>query len=358
MTEMNVDTSTPVLVTGATGYVAGWVIKKLLERGLTVHATVRNASNKDRLSYLQQMADASPGAITFFEADLVKPGSFAEAMKGCSTVFHIASPYTVSVKDAQKELVEPALEGTRNVLQQVNETPSVNRVVLTSSCAAIFGDSADVAEMPGQMLSEDVWNTSSSLGHQAYSYSKTVAEREAWKMHAAQDRWRLVVMNPAGIFGPGVKFHGDAESFSVMKQMGDGTFAMGVPDWRIGFVDVRDVAEAHLRGAFMPGAEGRHILVGRDSGFVEMATILRQNFPGYPIGKRVMPKFALWLVGPLANPVFTRKIVSRNVGHPWKSNTTKSREKLGVTYRPLEETLVEHFQQVIDAGTFAKKKAA
>ena len=71
-----------------------------------------------------------------------------------------------------------------------------------------------------------------------------------------------------------------------------------------------------------------------------------------------MPKFALWLVGPLANPVFTRKIISRNVGHPWKSNTTKSREKLGVKYRALEETLVEHFQQVIDAGTFAKKKAA
>lgn len=358
MAELNIDTSKPVLVTGATGYIAGWVIKKLLERGLTVHATVRNASDKSRLAYLQQMADTSPGKIRFFEADLVKPGSFAEAMKGCSTVFHIASPFSTSVKDPQAELVTPALEGTRNVLQQVNETPSVTRVVLTSSCAAIYGDAADVADMPNQQLSEAVWNTTSSLEHQPYSYSKTVAEREAWKMHDAQSRWRLVVMNPAGVFGPGVKLHPEAESFKIMTQVGDGSFAQGVPDLRIGLVDVRDVAEAHLAGAFLPDAEGRHILVGRDSGFIELAGIVRGRFPDYPIGKRVLPKLLMWLVGPLANAAFTRKVISRNVGHPWKSDTTKSREKLGLRYRPLEETLVEHFQQLIDGRVFEKKKKA
>ena len=359
MPELDIDTSKPVLVTGATGYVAGWVIKRLLGKGLTVHGTVRNASEKGRLTYLQAMADASDGDIVFFEADLIKPGSFAEAMEGCSTVFHIASPYTTTVTDPQKELVEPALEGTRNVLSQVNATPSVTRVVLTSSCAAIFGDAADVAEAPNGILTEEVWNTTSSVDHQAYSYSKTVAEREAWKMHDAQDRWKLVVMNPAGVFGPGVKIHGGAESFSIMTQMGDGSFAQGMPDLRIGLVDVRDVADAHLRGAFLPNAAGRHILVGRDSGFVEMARILREHFPGYPIGKRVLPKLLLWLVGPIANAAFTRKVVSRNIGHPWKSETSKSREELGMTYRPLEETLSEHFQQLIDGGVFeGVKKAA
>jgi dihydroflavonol-4-reductase len=358
MSELQIDTSKPVLVTGGTGYVAGWVIARLLEEGLTVHATVRDASNTERLAYLQALADASDGEIHFFEADLLKPGSFAEGMAGCSTVFHIASPYLIEVKDPQKELVDPALNGTRNVLEEVNRTESVTRVVLTSSCAAIFGDAADVADAPNGILTEEVWNTTSSLDHQPYSYSKTLAEREAWKLHDAQDRWRLVVMNPAGIFGPGQRIHGGAESFSIFEQMGDGTFAAGLADLRIGIVDVRDVADAHLRGAFLPDASGRHILSGHDSGLVEIASILREHFPSYPVGKRVLPKWLLWLFGPMVNGAFTRKVVSRNIGWPWKADNRKSREALGLTYRPLKETVTEHFQQMIDGGVFEQKTEA
>ena len=358
MSEPVIDTTQPVLVTGGTGYVAGWVIARLLEHGLTVHATVRNAGNTDRLAYLQALADASEGSIRFFEADLLKPGSFAEGMEGCSTVFHIASPYIIEVKDPQKELIEPALEGTRNVLQEVDRTESVTRVVVTSSCAAIFGDAADLADTPNGVFTEEVWNTSSSVDHQPYSYSKTLAEREAWKMAEAQDRWKLVVVNPAGVFGPGQRIHGGAESFSILEQMGDGTFASGLADLRIGIVDVRDVAEAQLQAAFLPEASGRYILSGHDSGFIEMAGILREHFPSYPVGSRVLPKWLLWLVGPFANAAFTRKVVSRNIGLPWKADNRKSRNELGLTYRPLVETVTEHFQQMVDGGVFAKKKAA
>ncbi len=358
MSEMVIDRSKPVLVTGATGYVAGWVVARLLDEGLTVHATVRNASNTERLAYLQALADASEGAIRFFEADLLKPGSFAEAMEGCSTVFHIASPYIIEVKDPQKELIEPALEGTRNVLEQANATPTVTRVVVTSSCAAVFGDAADLADTPNGVFTEEVWNTTSSPTHQPYSYSKTVAEKEAWKIHDAQDRWKLVVVNPAGVFGPGQRIHGGAESFSIFEQMGDGTFSAGLADFRIGIVDVRDLADAHLRAAFLPEASGRYILSGHDSGFIEMAGILRERFPSYPIGSRVLPKWLLWLVGPMANSAFTRKVVSRNIGHPWKADNRKSRDELGITYRPLAETVTEHFQQMVDGGVFEKKKSA
>ncbi len=352
MSELAIDTTAPVLVTGGTGYVAGWVIARLLEHGLTVHATVRNAGDTVRLAYLQALADRSEGCIRFFEADLMTPGSFADAMAGCSTVFHIASPYLIEVKDPQKELVDPALEGTRNVLQQANATESVSRVVLTSSCAAIFGDAADLADTPHGVFTEEVWNTTSSLTHQPYSYSKTVAEREAWRIHEAQDRWRLVVVNPAGIFGPGQRVH-EAESFSLLKQMGDGTFASGLADVRIGIVDVRDVAEAQLRAAFLPDASGRYILSGHDSGLVEMASILREHFPSYPVGARVMPKWLLWLVGPMVSSALTRKVVSRNIGLPWKADNRKSRQELGLSYRPLSETVTEHFQQMVDGGVFS-----
>lgn len=350
MPDLSVDPSHPVLVTGATGYVAGVVIRRLLEEGVTVHATVRDPSKTDRLEALQALADASPGSIAFFGADLMKPGSFGEGMAGCSIVFHIASPFSSDVSDPQRELVAPALEGTRNVLEEVGRTPSVQRVVLTSSCAAIYGDSADLADTPDGVFNEEVWNTTSSLTHGPYSYSKTVAEREAWSIAERQERWTLVVVNPSFVVGPGIKVHRSSESFSLIKQMGDGTFATGVPDLRIGVVDVRDLAEAQLRAAYLPGASGRHIISGHNSGFVELASILREGFSGYPIPTRSLPKWLLWLVGPIANRSITRRFVTRNVGLPWKADHSKSVRELGVTYRPLRDSLHQFFQQIIDAG--------
>jgi dihydroflavonol-4-reductase len=359
MSKLQIDRSKPVLVTGATGYVAGWVIKRLLQEGLTVHGTVRDASNTKRLQYLYDLAAGTQGKLELFSADLTVEGSFAEAMAGCSTVFHIASPYQISVEDPQRDLIEPAVGGTRNVLEEVNRTPSVTRVVVTSSCAAIYGDNADLEETPDGVFTEEIWNTSSSPTHQPYSYSKTMAEKEAWKIHDAQDRWRLVVMNPPGIFGPGVRVHTGAESFNIMTQLGDGTMAAGAPRMGFGVVDVRDVAEAHLRGAFLPEAEGRFVLAAHNTGLLEVGRLLAAKYPDYPLPTRAMPKFLLWLVGPMVNKAFTRKVISRNMNLPWKGDNTKSREKLGMTYRPLEETMQDHFVQLIDEGvvTSAKKAA-
>jgi nucleoside-diphosphate-sugar epimerase len=182
----DIDTAAPVMVTGATGYVAGWILKALVEAGVTVHAPVRDPSNEEKIKHLIAMADRSAGAIRFFEADLLDQGSYGDAMAGCRILLHTASPFTTSVSDPQRELVDPALLGTRNVLAEADRTPSVRRIVLTSSCAAIYGDNIDVAKAPGGVLTEEVWNTSSSLAHQPYSYSKTLAEREAWRIAGAQ----------------------------------------------------------------------------------------------------------------------------------------------------------------------------
>ncbi len=358
MSELRIDHTKPVLVTGATGYVAGWVVKRLLEEGLTVHGTVRDAGQTDRHQYLHDLAEGTGGSLKLFAADLTKTGSFADAMAGCSTVFHVASPYQLNVEDPQRDLIEPAVEGTRNVLEEVNRTPSVDRVVLTSSCAAIYGDNIDLDTTPKGVFTEEVWNTSSSPTHQPYSYSKTMAEKKAWEIHDAQDHWRLVVMNPPGIFGPGVRLHAGAESFKIMKQLGDGTMAAGAPRIGLGIVDVRDVAEAHLRGAFLPDAEGRHVISGHDSDLVEMGRIIAQRYPDYPLPKRAAPKLLIWLLGPLVNKAFTRRMVSRNVDRPWRGDNTKSREKLAMTFRPLETTLHDHFQQLVEEGVIRPKKKA
>ncbi|MDA3930879.1 MAG: NAD-dependent epimerase/dehydratase family protein [Prolixibacteraceae bacterium] len=342
-----IDKSKPVMITGATGYVAGWIVKELLDHGLTVHAPVRDPNNKEKLKYLNQLADNNHGTIKFFEADLLKPNSYDEAMKGCELVFHTASPFINKVKDPQRDLVDPAVNGTRNVLSSVNKTKSVKRVVLTSSCAAIYGDAKDMLDLPNGTATEEHWNTTSTLKHQAYSYSKVQAEKEAWKINKAQERWDLVVINPSLVIGPGINPKGTSESFNIVKQLGDGKTKSGVPRLFFGMNDVRDLAVAHFRAGFKPEAKGRHIISHENMPLLQLTSILVDKYGNaYPFPKKEMPKWLVWLVGPIFG--IRRKMVANNVGYPFKVDNSKSKKELNMQYRPVKESIVDFFQQMID----------
>ncbi|WP_237171493.1 NAD-dependent epimerase/dehydratase family protein [Pandoraea pulmonicola] len=355
---MEIDKNKPVMVTGATGYVASWIVKRLLEEGVTVHAAVRDPVDRNKVRHLDEMAAKLPGTLRYFAADLLDQGSYAEAMAGCGIVFHTASPFTLNVRDAQKDLVDPALLGTRNVLETANRTASVTRVVLTSSCAAIYGDNADLEKTPRGVFTEEVWNSSSSLTHIPYSYSKTVAEREAWEIVGKQSRWNLVVVNPSLVIGPGLNAHGTSESFNIVRQMGDGRMKAGAPDIGVGAVDVRDLAEAHLRAAYLPKAQGRNIISGHNTSLLEIASALLPKFDAYPVPRRTLPKWLVWLVAPLVDKTTTRKFVSRNVGFPWRADNGKSVRDLGMVYRPLADSIQDMFQQMIDNGLIPKRPGA
>ncbi|MCU7811929.1 MAG: NAD-dependent epimerase/dehydratase family protein [Candidatus Thiodiazotropha sp. (ex Notomyrtea botanica)] len=344
-----IDRSAPVMVTGATGYVAGLLVKKLLEAGVTIHAPVRDPNNLDKLKYLNEIASASPGNILYFKANLLDEGSYAEAMEGCELVFHTASPFKVNVKDAQKELVDPAKLGTRNVLETANRTPSVKRIVLTSSCAAIYGDNADLQATPNGIFTEDIWNASSSLEHNPYSYSNTVAEKEAWKINETQSCWDLVVINPTLVIGPGINPHATSESFNPIRQMGDGTMKTGAPRWGFGVVDVRDLAEAHFKAGYTPNAEGRHIVSAHNTDMFAMSQTLVDKYGSdYPIPRKALPKWLLWLVGPAMDKAMTRKIIARNINLFWIGDNSKSTRELGMIYRPLAESMNDFFQQLVE----------
>lgn len=345
------DLSHPVLVTGATGYVAGWLVKRLLEEGFTVHAAVRDPDNSAKVAHLSGIADTSPGCLKLFKADLLEQGSYAEAMAGCQVVFHTASPFTLNVSDPQRDLVDPAVKGTRNVLEQATATKSVKRVVLTSSCAAIFGDQADIANLPDGQITEACWNTSSSLQHKPYEFSKTQAEGVAWQIAGAQDQWKLVVINPSLVIGPGVSGVQTSESFNILRQIAGGTAKSGIPKMSVGLVDVRDVAEAHLRAGFMPDAEGRHIVSEDAYSFLQIAQTLRETYGNrLPLPKRELPTWLVWFVGPMMSKAITRKMVLRSFGHPWKQDNNKSKQALGLSYRPVSGALTEMVAQMIETG--------
>ena len=345
-----IDRSAPVLVTGATGFVAGWIIKRLLERGVSVHATVRDPGNAERLRHLNALPGADGASLRFFKAELLTEGSFAEAMAGCGVVFHTASPFTSTFADPQKELIDPALLGTRNVLDEARRTDGVHRVVLTSSCAAIYTDAADCADAPGGVLTENVWNRTASLEYQPYFWSKTLAEAEAWKI-AEHARFRLVAINPCLIMGPAIGGKPTSESFAIMERAGRGEFRFGAPRLGLGFVDVRDVAEAHLAAAFRPDAEGRNIVSGHESDLLAALMTLQAKYGDrYALPTRAAPKFLLWLLAPRLG--LTRKFVSRNVDVAWRADASKGRRELGLTYRPLQETMQDMFQYMINQKYF------
>lgn len=339
----------PVLVTGATGYVAGWIVKKLLVEGFTVHATVRDPHNTDKLKYLHAIAAQAHGKLKLFKADLLEDGSFEEAMKDCELVFHTASPFINKVKDPQRDLVDPALIGTKNVLESVNKTASVQRVVLTSSCVSIIGDAIDCESFPNGLATEAFWNTTSRVDHQPYNYSKVIAERAAWEINKKQDRWDLVTINPSLVIGPGLNAFATSESFNIVKQIGDGSMKFGIPEFYIGVVDVRDLAEAHFKAGFTPTAQGRHIISAENTSLLALAGILKKKFgTAYGFPTRYLPKPLVWLLAPLAG--FKRKMISRNVGHQWKVDNTKSIKELGVLYRPIDVSIIDMFKQLVENG--------
>ncbi len=299
------------------------------------------------------MAAEQPGNLQLFEADLLEEGAFNAAAAGCDTIFHMASPFVpFNVKDPQRELIDPAVYGTRNVLETANRSNSIERVVLTSSVAAVMGDPTDKeggGSQTNPVYTEENWNNSSSLQHQPYSYSKVSAEREAWKIAAQQGQWKLVVINPSFVLGPTLSQRSDSTSTNMVLQFINGAYKTGVPNLSFGIVDVRDVAEAHIRAATRYAAEGRHIISGPVKSMPQINAILRQQYPGrFKLAKGTLPKPLLYLFGPLQG--FTWRYIRSNIGYSFELNTSKSREILDMEYRPVQETLKDQVDRLLEAG--------
>ena len=340
----------PVLVTGANGYVASWLVKRLLERGFDVHATVRDPGDPGKTDHLRAIAEDCPGALSLFRADLLDPDGFDRAMSGCTLVFHTASPLIVrDVRDPVRDLVEPATRGTRNVLEAANRTPSVRRIVLTSSIVAVYGDAADLADLGADRFDENHWNSSSNEHHQPYSYSKVLAERMAWEMAGAQDRWELVVVNPGLVLGPGLSPHTKAEGVLIMLDFGNGYYGFGAPELEFAIVDVRDVAEGHVRAGTMPGASGRHILVSESLSVIRIAEVLRGRFgDAFPFPRHTVSRAVALMLAPRRG--IPQAVAKRNLGYPLRFDNRRAREALGMRFRSASESIVEHFQQLLDDG--------
>lgn len=334
------------MVTGGSGYVAGHLVKLLLQNDWRVHATVRDLGKTHKLRALVDLQQSFPGRLRLFAADLLREGAFDEAMSGCDTVFHVASPFFLpeQIKDPQTDLLEPALKGTRNVLDAVNRCASVNKVVLTSTIGAMFGDYADVLGMKGRVLTEDKFNTSSTLKNNPYHYSKVAAELEAWRIVNGQKRWRMVAINPGLVLGPALTPNSESGSLFLLDELMRGVFFYGVPDFSFATVDVRDVAQAHLAAALNEDAHGRYIIAERAmTRFVEMARVVRRvHARPWLVPRHQLPDTLVRLIGPLFG--LSQSYIRNHLGIRFTLDNQRSIDELGLRYRPIDETLEAHYQ--------------
>mmetsp|Transcript_14706 Transcript_14706/g.33423 ORF Transcript_14706/g.33423 Transcript_14706/m.33423 type:complete len:333 (+) Transcript_14706:120-1118(+) len=276
----------PVLVTGASGYMAMHVIQRLQDRGFRVRGTVRSLQNEAKIAPLR----ACFPDLELVEADLLgeSTGEWELAMQGCKYVQHCASPFINVVKDPQRELIDPAVNGTDKVMRAAAAV-GITRVVLTSSVAAV-GPPQPWLHEPYELevLGPDSWNTTSTLEDGPYRLSKRLAEERAWQIAKSYPQLSLVSICPALVIGPMIGNRADGTSVQLIKDMLDGTMKKnGCGAMCRALVDVRDIAHCHVAAMELPAAAGHRFIASSGDSLtdVEIADRLRESasFSAYPL---------------------------------------------------------------------------
>lgn len=333
--------SKQVLISGGSGYIAGFIIQKLLAEGWTVHTTVRNLK---REAELRSQLGGTPETLKFFAADLTADAGWAEAMAGCTHVLHVASPFSSKPPRNPDDLIIPAREGTVRTLR-IAKAAGVTRFVQTSSVAAIaYGHGKG-----HHHFTEVDWTNIHSRDAYAYVKSKTVAERAAREWMAKEGAgMEFLSINPAAVLGP-VWSHDFSASIEMVNQLLSGALP-GCPDLGFGIVDVRDLADLHVRVLTEPGLDGeRFIASGPFLKMIEVAQILRA---GMPLEARKVPTRRLpdWLVRFAAkfNPLI-RQVVGE-LGNVRDASAAHAFERLGWKTRPAEESIIDCARSLIERG--------
>lgn len=326
-----------VLVTGGSGYIAGFLIRKLLDEGWTVRTTVRSEARVAELK--RTYGDELDVSV----ADLMADTGWAEAVAGCTHVAHVASPLPAGAVRHEDELIVPARDGALRVLRAARGA-GVERFVMTSSTAAVGYGRPDKTR-----FTEADWTDPTSPDAYPYVRSKTIAERVARDWVAREGgNMEFVTINPGAVLGP---VHGADFSASIeaVKKVLEGSLP-GLPNFGFPLVDVRDVADIHHRALVTPGLAGeRFIAAGSFHWMADIAAVLRRELG--PQARRVptrrLPDFVVRALA-LFDPVVRQ--VKGELGRVREMDAAHARALLGWVPRPAEESIIATARSLLDLG--------
>lgn len=305
--------NTVVCVTGASGYIASWLVKLLLQHGYTVKATVRDLNDPKKTEHLLAL-DGAKERLQLFQADLLKDGSFDAVVEGCDGVFHTASPFFIHTDNPQEDLIDPAVKGTLNVLSSCSKVPSIKRVVLTSSVAAVMYNGSPLTP---EVVVDESWFSDAEFCKETklwYPLSKTLAEEAAWKF-AKEKGINMVTINPAMVVGPLLQPTLNTSARAIFSLINASTYL----NITVGCVHVNDVANAHILAFETPSASGRYCISESVLHFSELVQILHKLYPSFKLPDKCVDD----------TPIV-------------KYQFSKERAKeLGINYTPLEEGVKE-----------------
>ncbi|MGW4367156.1 SDR family oxidoreductase [Nocardia takedensis] len=345
--------STRVLVTGATGFVAGHCIAELLDHGYAVRATVRYTAASDRVAHLVALAERTGGELEFVPADLERDSGWPAAVAGCEYVLHVASPFPSAPPADENELITPAVQGTLRVLRAAAAAPEVRRVVLTSSVAAVaYGHDND------DVRTEADWTVLERAA--AYQKSKTLAERAAWDFVADLPEGQsleLAVVNPGMVLGPLQTAAATSTSHEPIRRL-LGREAPGSPRTAWAPVDVRDLAVAHRLAMQNPDAAGnRYICAGEPLWMGELADLLAAEYNprGFRVPTRRLPD---WLVRAVALGDKGIRLLVPTLGRAEHVSADKARTELGWTMRPVREAVLDTAESLLAHDVVATPRRA
>ena len=336
-----------MLVTGGTGFIGAHCIAQLYEGGYQVRTTVRSLRREADLRAMLSHGGSEPGAaLEFVVADLVADAGWDAALEGVDRVLHVASPFPVGVPERDEELIVPARDGALRVLRAARAA-GVKRVVLTSSFAAVGYGTATPA---GKVFDERDWTDPDEPGLSAYVRSKTLAERAAWDyVRGEGEGLELSVINPVGVLGP-VLGADLSTSIQLVSRLLDGSVP-GVPQLSFNIVDVRDVADLHLRAMSAQQAAGERFLAvtGGPVSMLEISRLLRAELGEYA-QRAPTRQLSNWLVRLAARFDGSLRQIVPELGKVRPASNAKARALLGWEPRAAQEAILATARSLIDLG--------
>lgn len=334
-----------VVVTGASGYIGSHIVANLLSKGKKVRATVRDSGDKERVDHLKNMKITGDGSLEIVEMDLFDEDSVNRAINGATDVIHTAAVVIIRSRNAQEKIVDPSVIGTKNVISAIEKCGTVERFVHTSSTAAIRPENWN----DGDVLTTETFAKDATLENNPYGLAKYSAEmvvRDWHRQKGGAKKPRMVTIHPCMVFGPPLSPRHLRGSLSIIMMLVNRELPLLLP-MQISIVDVRDVAEAHVRALTMGENGGRYLTVAGEMMWSDVSRILKNKYPKRKWPFRQLPYYFALIVSAF-HPRVSISWARRHLKNKLYWDASPAEKDLGMKWKSIDETLIDTIPNIIN----------